>query len=86
MGKSCVRFKKIDDVPLKVIGQVIKRIPAKKFIAQYESILASMSRRSGKASPRKAGAKQAGASGAAGKTAGRSAKKHSAKTVSKRKA
>ena len=25
MGKSCVRFKKIDDVPLNVIGQAIKR-------------------------------------------------------------
>ena len=36
MGKSCVRFKKIDDVPLKVIGQAIKRVPAKKFIAYYE--------------------------------------------------
>ena len=33
MGKSCVRFKKIDDVPLKVIGQAIKRVPVKKFIA-----------------------------------------------------
>ena len=39
MGKSCVRFKKIDDVALDVIGKTIKRTPAKKFIAHYESAL-----------------------------------------------
>jgi len=32
MGKSCVRFKKIDDVPLKVIGQAFNRVPTKKLI------------------------------------------------------
>ena len=37
MGKSCVRFKKIDDVPLKVIGQAIRRVSVKKFIALYEA-------------------------------------------------
>jgi hypothetical protein len=36
MGKSCIRFKKLDDVPLKVIGQAIKKVPAKKFIEHYE--------------------------------------------------
>ncbi len=39
MGKSCVRFRKIDDLPLKVIGRAIKRVPAKKFIACYESAI-----------------------------------------------
>lgn len=41
MGKACVRFKKIEDVPLQVIGQAIKRVPAKKFIEQYEGVLNS---------------------------------------------
>ena len=36
MGKSCVRFKKLDDVPLDVVGQAIKRVPVKKYIAHYE--------------------------------------------------
>ena len=36
MGKSCVRFKTIDDVPLRVIGQAIKRVPVKKFVKHYE--------------------------------------------------
>lgn len=44
MGKSCVRFKKLDDLPLGVIGQTIKRVPAKKFIANYESTLARTAR------------------------------------------
>ncbi len=39
MGKSCVRFKKLDDVPLKVIGEAIRRVPAKKFIDHYESVI-----------------------------------------------
>ncbi|MHC4428397.1 MAG: DUF1801 domain-containing protein [Planctomycetota bacterium] len=44
MGKSCVRFKKIDDVALDVIGKTIKRTPAKKFIAHYEASLGQTSR------------------------------------------
>jgi hypothetical protein len=45
MGKSCIRFKKIEDVPLKVIGQAIKRVPAKKFIAFYEAATKNRSRK-----------------------------------------
>jgi len=39
MGKSCVRFKKLSDVPLDVIGKLIKRVPAKKYIEQYQAAL-----------------------------------------------
>ena len=39
MGKSCVRFKKLEDVPLKVIGATVKRVPMKKYIKQYEEQL-----------------------------------------------
>ena len=39
IGKSCVRFKKLEDVPLKVIGDVVKRVPMKKYIKQYEEQL-----------------------------------------------
>jgi hypothetical protein len=38
MGKSCIRFKKLDDLALPLIGRAISRVPAKKFIAQYEAI------------------------------------------------
>jgi hypothetical protein len=36
MGKSCLRFKKIDDLPLKAVGELIKRITVQKFIDIYE--------------------------------------------------
>jgi len=36
MGKACVRFKKLEDVPLDVIGQVFARTPVKKYIAAIE--------------------------------------------------
>ncbi len=36
MGKSCLRFKKIDDLPIKAVGQLIKRITVQKFIDIYE--------------------------------------------------
>jgi hypothetical protein len=39
MGKACIRFRKIEDLPLDVIGKAIKRMPVKKLIAQYEAVL-----------------------------------------------
>lgn len=39
MGKSCVRVKKIEDVPLEVVGAIIKRVKAKDFIDYYETAL-----------------------------------------------
>lgn len=36
MGKSCIRFKSVDQVNLKVIGQAIAKTPLKKYIAAYE--------------------------------------------------
>lgn len=36
MGKSCVHFKSLDDLPLDVIGDNIARIPVDKFIRAYE--------------------------------------------------
>jgi len=39
MGKSCIRFKKVDDLALDVIGKAIRRVPARKYIAYYESVI-----------------------------------------------
>lgn len=36
MGKSCVRFRKLDDVPLDLIGQVVAMTSVDEFIATYE--------------------------------------------------
>lgn len=54
MGKSCVRFKKLEDLPLNLIGRAVKRVPAKKFIAHYESAIQGVGgkRAAKKTSPR----------------------------------
>jgi hypothetical protein len=39
MGKSCIRFKKLDDLPLDVIGEAVAKVPVDKYIAVYEAIL-----------------------------------------------
>lgn len=37
MGKSCVRFKKMDDIPYKLIGELMKKMSAKDWIGMYEA-------------------------------------------------
>lgn len=37
MGKSCVRFKKLDDIPLDVIGEAIASTAPDAYIKRYES-------------------------------------------------
>ncbi len=36
MGKSCIRFKKIDQIPYKLIGELAGKMTPKKWIAVYE--------------------------------------------------
>ncbi len=36
MGKSCVRFKKMDDIPYKLIGELMTKISVDEWIATYE--------------------------------------------------
>jgi len=67
MGKSCVHFKKLDDLALDVISESIRRVSARDYIANYESVLKKLSRRparkaaakSSKPSQKKQGAKTA---------------------------
>ena len=44
-GKSCIRFKKAEDLALAVIGEAIKRVPAKKYIEHCEAIHKSRKKR-----------------------------------------
>jgi uncharacterized protein YdhG (YjbR/CyaY superfamily) len=37
MGKSCVRFKKLEQVPLDVVADTIRAIPVKDFVAHYDA-------------------------------------------------
>jgi len=36
MGKSCVRFKTIDDLPINLIGEAVARTPVESYIKIYE--------------------------------------------------
>jgi uncharacterized protein YdhG (YjbR/CyaY superfamily) len=78
MGKSCVRFKSLEDLPLEVVGEAIARVGYDDYIARYEQV-----------KPPKA--KKAGAAGASKKTgakapaAGRTPTPSKKSTTAKRK-
>jgi hypothetical protein len=37
MGKSCVRFRGLEDLPLDAIGEIVASTSVKQFIARYEA-------------------------------------------------
>jgi hypothetical protein len=37
MGRSCVRFRKLEDLPLDVIGQAVAQTPPDRYIERYEA-------------------------------------------------
>jgi hypothetical protein len=39
MGKACLRFRQLEDLPLGVIGQFIASVPLEKYIETYESLI-----------------------------------------------
>ena len=53
MGKSCLRFRRVEDVPLDVVAETIARVDLESFIAHYEEA---------RGSSRKTRAKSAGRS------------------------
>jgi len=69
MGKACIRFKKLEDVALGVLGEAIRRIPAKLYIERYCEVLAEGEKHKADAKARKNVAAQA-LTGGRGKTAG----------------
>ncbi len=44
MGKACVRFRTLDDLPLDLIGEAVSRTPVKDFIQLYETARGSRSK------------------------------------------
>ena len=41
MGKSCVRFKTLDDLPLELIGETIASVSAEEFVETQKTLRAS---------------------------------------------
>lgn len=61
MGKSCVRFRSLDDLPLDAIAEVIESTSVDDFIALYELVRSSASGKSSatkKKAPKKKGVKK----------------------------
>jgi hypothetical protein len=83
IGKSCLRFKKLDDLALDVIGEAIRRVPAAKFIAYYESVVKAHGLRS---SAKNAPAKKAAAKKASAPKAKKAINKKPVKAARKKKA
>ncbi len=77
MGGCCIRFKKVEDVALDVIGEAVKRTPAKAYVENYVKALASTGRGPD-------GKKIKG--DASAKPAAKTAKKAPAKKVAKKRA
>ena len=39
MGKSCIRFKKPDDIPFELLGQLMQKMTPEQWISLYETVL-----------------------------------------------
>ena len=39
MGKSCIRFKKIDDIPYDLIAELSRKVTVEQWISNYEKVL-----------------------------------------------
>ncbi len=44
MGRCCIRFRKLEDLPLDVLGKAIKRIPVRTLIRRHEEALETRKR------------------------------------------
>lgn len=45
MGKSCIRFKKMDDIPLALVGELVSRMSVEDWIRLYQSNLKQQQRK-----------------------------------------
>jgi hypothetical protein len=59
MGKACVRFKKVEDLALDVVGEAIRRMPVSKYLKQYEQAMRATKARTTKGPPAKSAARKA---------------------------
>lgn len=51
MGKSCLRFRRVEDLPLDVIGETVARVRLDDFVAHYEDARGSARRTRAAAAP-----------------------------------
>ncbi len=83
MGKSCARFKKLENVCLEAIGNAVAGVDVNDYVASYDSILGSNGRP--KSTRKKAAQEPATKKTAAKKTVKKATKKKAVKKATKKK-
>ena len=53
MGKVCIRFKRVEDLALGVVAELVRRFPVKKWVAYYVATREAEAARKAKGLPRK---------------------------------
>jgi hypothetical protein len=48
MGKSCIRFRRLDDLPLDVVAQAVARVPVEAYVSRIEKMLGDRKRKRAK--------------------------------------
>ena len=87
MGKSCIRVRSLEDVPLDVLGEAVSRMTCDRFVEIYESRWGGVAQARKKSAKKKASSKKTAAKTTAKKAATKSvSKKTAGKKVVKTKA
>jgi len=86
MGKACIRFKSLHDVPLDVVGAVIAKVSVADYIKRYETTLAKTAAGRKKLTKKKTSAKKTPVKKTKKKTAKKTTKKVAKKTPVKKRA
>lgn len=74
MGRACVRFKAASDVPLDVVAEAIRRIPARVYVERYTATLGERAKpraKRGASAPAQARVSRRSVSGATGRGSGK---------------
>ena len=80
MGKCCIRFKRLEDLPLEVVAELFRRISVDDYIAYYERMLEEMdAAKAARKAAKGAGRVEGGGAGAAKKAGAGGARKPVAK-------
>jgi hypothetical protein len=71
MGAACIRFKRVEDLPLDVIGAAFRKLTLRGYIAHYQSMLDTRGSRAGAATKKAASASTKGGKSVAAKSPSR---------------
>jgi len=58
MGKCCIRFEKIEDVALDVVGESVRRVPTRKYVVYYQEVMQHLRKAGAKRKPKKPAARK----------------------------